>query len=34
MVAVTNQMIFVFLKKEIPNVLYSGNTALLNVFVT
>jgi hypothetical protein len=34
MAAVTKQIIFVFLKKEIPNVLYSGNAALLNVFVT
>jgi len=31
---VTTQMIFVFLKKEIPNVVYSGNAALLNVIVT
>jgi len=34
MATVTTQMIFVFVRKEILNVVYSGNTALLNVIVT
>ena len=34
MVTVTTQLILVFLKKEISNVFYRGNTALLSVIVT
>jgi hypothetical protein len=34
MATVINHLIFVFLKKEIPNVVYRGNTALLSAIVT
>jgi hypothetical protein len=34
MANVTTQLIFVFLKKEIPNVIYRGNAAFLHVIVT
>jgi hypothetical protein len=34
MANVTTQLIFVFLKKEIPNVVYRGNTAFLHAIVT
>ena len=34
MANVTTQLIFVSLKKEIPNVVYRGNTAFLHAIVT
>jgi hypothetical protein len=34
MATVTTHLIFVFLKKEIPNFVYRGNTALLSAIVT
>ena len=34
MATVTTYLIFVFLKKETPNVVYCGNTAVLSAIVT